>query len=422
MTQHISLEDLSAFIDGELAPDELRRISSHLDACDDCRAEYESLKWTVETTRSLPRARIPAGASFRIPVDEPLPARKTAGPSLLTWLVIGSVAAVMVAAIGTTLVWEAGMESPERVGRLAMGSSPQAEGSALEAAGSSSESREAWTESQQDLEEPELPAAALVAATDPLPAPSIVAMAPEEEAQGSGYMAGAEIQPEDEAAPTEEPWPEIGGGGGDLDDMIRAKRTAAANEASSAAVETAAEATSLVVDTAESVALSGAADEVADEAAAETVEEAAAEEAEEAAAEVAGETVEEAAAEEAEEAEPPPAADAYPGPAGRSATSPTLAATERKASVEYGEAATFPARPSTATDSQASPSIAEGIAEPTQPPELTPTADEEQQSPQALDGATRTLGWTPTTAATAAALLVLVALSLVYILRRRYRS
>jgi|GEM_PF-1978442 hypothetical protein len=76
MSAHIPLEDLSAHIDGALPPARRDQVDAHLATCEECRREYESLLWTVEFTRSLPRARMPEGASLGVSVPaEPEGAR-----------------------------------------------------------------------------------------------------------------------------------------------------------------------------------------------------------------------------------------------------------------------------------------------------------------------------------------------------------
>jgi anti-sigma factor RsiW len=64
---HISTEALSAYLDGETAPDEARRLSSHLDACDSCRRRFESVRRLVGGLRRLAPAEPPASlaASLR---------------------------------------------------------------------------------------------------------------------------------------------------------------------------------------------------------------------------------------------------------------------------------------------------------------------------------------------------------------------
>jgi hypothetical protein len=69
MTEHIPLEDLSAWIDGELPPERRAAVERHLAGCAACRAELESLRWSVAFTAALPRAPLPPGASLRVPME-----------------------------------------------------------------------------------------------------------------------------------------------------------------------------------------------------------------------------------------------------------------------------------------------------------------------------------------------------------------
>ena len=51
---------LSAYLDGELAPEEHRAIATHLDVCDACRSEFAAIASTRASLRSLPLIEPPA--------------------------------------------------------------------------------------------------------------------------------------------------------------------------------------------------------------------------------------------------------------------------------------------------------------------------------------------------------------------------
>jgi hypothetical protein len=59
-------ENLSAYLDGELDPGEEALLKSHLEGCEACRSELESLRSTVELVRSVPRAHAPAVLKQRL--------------------------------------------------------------------------------------------------------------------------------------------------------------------------------------------------------------------------------------------------------------------------------------------------------------------------------------------------------------------
>jgi hypothetical protein len=59
-------ENLSAYLDGELDPGEEAALKSHLEGCESCRKEFESLRSTVELVRSVPRVQAPAVLKQRL--------------------------------------------------------------------------------------------------------------------------------------------------------------------------------------------------------------------------------------------------------------------------------------------------------------------------------------------------------------------
>lgn len=56
---HLDTELLSAYIDGEVTPDEASRVEEHLPSCSRCAEELESLRWTVNLLREVPPVPIP---------------------------------------------------------------------------------------------------------------------------------------------------------------------------------------------------------------------------------------------------------------------------------------------------------------------------------------------------------------------------
>ena len=59
-------ENLSAYLDGELDPDEESELKSHLEGCESCSRELESLRSTVELVRSVPRVQAPSALKQRL--------------------------------------------------------------------------------------------------------------------------------------------------------------------------------------------------------------------------------------------------------------------------------------------------------------------------------------------------------------------
>ena len=56
---HIDGELLSAYLDGQVKPDELRRVETHLGTCPACQSELASLRQTVTMLHALPRVPVP---------------------------------------------------------------------------------------------------------------------------------------------------------------------------------------------------------------------------------------------------------------------------------------------------------------------------------------------------------------------------
>ena len=88
MIRHLTTEQLSAYLDGEVAFHESREIEGHLGACDDCRDRFESMQRTVSGLWRLERAASPPGLSTRVRAEvaarQPEPA--FAGGGLLSYV------------------------------------------------------------------------------------------------------------------------------------------------------------------------------------------------------------------------------------------------------------------------------------------------------------------------------------------------
>ena len=66
MIRHLTSEQLSAYLDGEVAFHESREIEDHLGACADCRDRFDTLQRTVSGIWRLERAAPPPGLSTRV--------------------------------------------------------------------------------------------------------------------------------------------------------------------------------------------------------------------------------------------------------------------------------------------------------------------------------------------------------------------
>jgi anti-sigma factor RsiW len=66
MNEHVSGEDLSAFLDGALAARDRARVDSHLADCRACRDEAASLRHLKLALSSAPRRTLPADLALRL--------------------------------------------------------------------------------------------------------------------------------------------------------------------------------------------------------------------------------------------------------------------------------------------------------------------------------------------------------------------
>lgn len=66
MIRHLSSEQLSAYLDGEVAFHESREIEGHLAACAECRDSFKSMQRTVSGVWHLDRVAPPPGLSTRV--------------------------------------------------------------------------------------------------------------------------------------------------------------------------------------------------------------------------------------------------------------------------------------------------------------------------------------------------------------------
>ena len=110
-TKHV-IKQLSAYCNGELAPEQSRNVREHLLACERCRKEYEEIKLGVNLAQQLPLVSAPAGMWSEIEALLEEQSRKTRfepkAPKFspaFSWMRIAAVSAVLVVAVVIGLVW-----------------------------------------------------------------------------------------------------------------------------------------------------------------------------------------------------------------------------------------------------------------------------------------------------------------------------
>lgn len=73
---HIPIEQLSAYLDQQLTPEEQATVDAHLRSCEQCRLALADLRATVALVRALPQEAVPR--SFSLPLNvTPLPIQAT---------------------------------------------------------------------------------------------------------------------------------------------------------------------------------------------------------------------------------------------------------------------------------------------------------------------------------------------------------
>src|SRR5207247_10341021 len=99
-------ELLSAYLDEQVSSGERARITTHLEACESCRAHLESLRKTVALLHTTEPVRAPEGfrARLRERIDaQPRRAPRTFGLPWLPWSWRSAGAALAVGVVG--LLW-----------------------------------------------------------------------------------------------------------------------------------------------------------------------------------------------------------------------------------------------------------------------------------------------------------------------------
>lgn len=98
---HLHIEQLSAYLDGQVRPDERRRIEAHLAACEACRRELAGLRQTVALVRALPRVPVPRAFTLsqaQVGLERPVGRPRWVGVALAGAAAVTTVVLVFVAA------------------------------------------------------------------------------------------------------------------------------------------------------------------------------------------------------------------------------------------------------------------------------------------------------------------------------------
>lgn len=66
MNAHADGSDLSAYLDGALAPEPRARVELHMSSCAECRAEFDSLRHLKVALSSAPRKSMPADLALSL--------------------------------------------------------------------------------------------------------------------------------------------------------------------------------------------------------------------------------------------------------------------------------------------------------------------------------------------------------------------
>lgn len=105
MKEHEEAELLSAYVDGELAGEELARAQSHLESCQACRLDMESLRYAKRMLSRAPRRAMPpeliAGIEQRLEPAPAAPRRRVWPLSPRAWFPAGALATAAL----TGVVW-----------------------------------------------------------------------------------------------------------------------------------------------------------------------------------------------------------------------------------------------------------------------------------------------------------------------------
>lgn len=80
--KHLTTEQLSAFFDKQLSPEEQAAFDAHMSTCQQCQRNLADLRLTVALLRAMPEEEVPR--SFVLPVLAPVPVRTIGQDTTLT--------------------------------------------------------------------------------------------------------------------------------------------------------------------------------------------------------------------------------------------------------------------------------------------------------------------------------------------------
>lgn len=119
-SKHIEVEQLSAYLDGQLALAERTHVENHLRGCAACQAELESLRRTVALVQALPRVSVPR--AFTLSEAQVGRRPRTAQPAWRSGLLRGlgaATALALVAVVAATVLRQPGWTPSATVARQA---------------------------------------------------------------------------------------------------------------------------------------------------------------------------------------------------------------------------------------------------------------------------------------------------------------
>lgn len=131
MTNHPGSDELNAYLDGQMASNDARRVEAHLSSCPQCSAALGSLDAAAERLRDLPPvAPTPdEHRELRQAILSARPQPRTGWFSSMQWALAGGLAIVLIASIGFLFLAPQG---PDRATEADLGSAAESSGGSPE--------------------------------------------------------------------------------------------------------------------------------------------------------------------------------------------------------------------------------------------------------------------------------------------------
>jgi len=132
---HIDGELLSAYLDGQVKPDEVRRVEAHLGTCPACQSKLASLRQTVTMLHALPRVPVPRAFTLS---EAQVGLRRPAPAGTPTWFggmargLVAVSAVALVAVMAAALLRQPSWQPSQNIAQLAA-PAPAAEAPTAEA-------------------------------------------------------------------------------------------------------------------------------------------------------------------------------------------------------------------------------------------------------------------------------------------------